>query len=127
LVGGPAREWIGGDVLQFQRPLLALVLLASGARVDLPLAWAGLGLAFLLLRTAAKLAGGWAAARLGADAAPRDLGVALLSPGILGIAFALNALRATGPDGALVLAVVVVGAVGSDALAALVRPREAAE
>ncbi|MBI3050654.1 MAG: hypothetical protein HYY76_20380 [Acidobacteria bacterium] len=126
-VGGPARDAIGRDVLQFQRPLLALVLLVTGARVDLPPSWIGFGVTFLLIRTAAKLVGGWAATRVAGPAAPRDLGIALLSPGILGIAFALNALRAAGPDGALVLSVATVGTIGSELLAALVRPREAAE
>lgn len=122
--GGPARDAIGRDIVQFQRPLLALVLLVTGARVDLPPSWAGLGVTFLVIRTVAKLAGGWAATRVAGAAAPRDLGMALLSPGIVGVAFALNALRALGPDGGVVLAVATVGAVGSELLAALVRPRE---
>lgn len=126
-MGGPARDAVRRHVLQFQRPLLVLVLIVTGARVDLPPAWIGLGFAYLLLRTAAKLAGGWAARRMAGAGAPRDLGMALLSPGILGIAFALNVLRAAGPDAALMLAVATVGAVGSDVLAVLVRPREAPE
>jgi hypothetical protein len=60
-------------------------------------------------------------------ATPRDLGLALLSPGILGIAFALNVLRAVGPEAAPVLAVVAFGAIGSDVIGALVRPRGARE
>ena len=47
--------------------------------------------------------------------------------GILGIAFALNVLRAAGPDAAAALAVVAFGAIGSDVIATLMRPREAAE
>lgn len=124
--GGPARDSISRDVMQFERPLVALVLLVTGARVDLPPPWALFGLAFLLVRTVAKLVAGWAATRVAGAAAPRNLGMALLSPGVVGIAFALNASRATGPDGAVVLAVATVGAIGSELVAALVRPREAA-
>jgi len=124
--GGPARDAISRDILQFQRPLVALVLLVAGARVDLPLVWAGVGLTFVLIRAAAKLVGGWTATRVADAAALPHLGIDLLSPGVLGLAFALNALRATGGDGAVVLAVATVGMVGSELLAALVRPVEEA-
>jgi hypothetical protein len=124
-VGGPARDAISGDIVQFQRPLLALVLLVTGARIDLPLPWVGLGLTFVVIRTAAKLVGGWVATRVAGGSAPRDLGMALVSPGVFGVAFALNALRAAGSDGAIVLAVAAIGVAGSELLAALVRPREA--
>jgi hypothetical protein len=120
-VGGPARDAISRDVLQFERPLVALVLLVIGARVDLAPASLGLGLAFLLLRSGGKLAGGWIAARVAGVAAPRRLGAGLLSPGVLGLAFALNAVRATGPEGAIVLAAATVGTVGSELIATLVR------
>lgn len=126
-IGGPARDSVRGDVLRFQRPLLVLVLIVTGARVDFPAPWIGLGLTYLLVRTAGKLAGGWAARRVAGTAAPRDLAMSLLSPGVLGIAFALNVLRAEGPDAALLLAVATIGAMGSDVLAALVAPREVSE
>lgn len=122
--GGAARDAISRDILHFQRPLLALVLLVAGARVELPLAWAGLGISFVLIRTAAKLAGGWAATRVAGTAAPPHLGIGLLPPGVLGLALALNALRATGPEGAIVLTVATVGMIGSELLAALARPLE---
>jgi hypothetical protein len=120
-VGGPARDAISRDVLQFERPLVALVLLVIGARVDVPPASVGLGLAYLLLRSGGKLMGGWMAARVVGAAAPRHLGPGLLSPGVLGLAFALNAVRAIGPEGAIVLAAATVGTVGSELIAALVR------
>jgi hypothetical protein len=120
-VGGPARDAISRDVLQFERPLVALVLLVIGARVDLPPASVGLGLAYLLLRSGGKLVGGWMAARVAGAAAPRHLGAGLRSPGVLGLAFALNAVRATGPEGAIVLAAATVGTIGSELIAAVVR------
>ena len=125
-MGGPARDSVRRDVLYLQPPLVVLVLVVTGAQVDLPPTWLGLGVAYLFFRTAAKLAGGWMAGRIAGIEAPQEVGLSLLSPGILGIAFALNVLRAAGPEAAPALAVVAFGAVGSDALAVLVRPRRVA-
>ena len=41
LIGGPVRDSVGRDVLHFQRPLLVLVLIVSGARLELQAAWLG--------------------------------------------------------------------------------------
>lgn len=122
-IGGQARDAVRRDVLHFQHPLLVLVLIVAGARVELPPAWIGLGLVYILLRTGAKLAGGWAARRIAGSAAP-ELGMPLLSPGILGVAFALNVLRASGPDASAILAVAAIGTLGSDLISSLVNPRE---
>jgi hypothetical protein len=73
-----------------------------------------------------KLAGGWCARTLAGRARMPDLGVSLLSPGIVGIAFALNALRAAGPDAGALIAIVVVGGAASEVVALLVRPHEGA-
>ncbi|OFW16305.1 MAG: hypothetical protein A3F70_11420 [Acidobacteria bacterium RIFCSPLOWO2_12_FULL_67_14] len=125
-IGGRARDSVRRDVLHFQHPLLVLVLIVTGARVELPPVWIGLGLVYILLRTGAKLAAGWVARRIGGSAVPADLGMRLLSPGVLGIAFALNVLRASGPDAAGILAVAAVGTLGSDMISALVSRREEA-
>ncbi|MGH9256316.1 MAG: hypothetical protein ACRD3C_17300 [Vicinamibacterales bacterium] len=127
LVGGPARDSVHRDVLHFQRPLLVLVLIVCGARLDLQTAWVGLGVIYLLCRTAAKLAGGWAAGRVVGPAAPGNLGMSLLAPGILGVAFALNVVRAAGSDAEPMLAVAAVGAIGSDVIAGFVRSSGDAE
>ena len=126
-VGGPAREAVRRDALHIQHPVLVLVLIVAGAHVDLPTGWLQLGLAYLLLRTASKLAGGWLARRVAGAGSPHDLGLALLSPGVVGVAFALNAFRVGGPDLSPLLSAVVFGAVGSELVATFVRPREGAE
>jgi hypothetical protein len=123
-MGGAARDHVRRDVAHVQHPLLVLVLLVTGARVEFVPAWLGLGAAYLFFRAAAKLAGGWMAWRIADPQGRRAPGFSLLSPGIVGIAFALNVLRAAGVDAAPVLAVVVFGAIGSDVFAALVAPRE---
>jgi hypothetical protein len=122
LVGGPARDSVRRDVLHFQRPLLVLVLIVCGARLELQIPLLGLAVIYLLVRTAAKLAGGWAAREMVGPAAPRNLGTSLQAPGILGVAFALNVVRAAGVDAEPVLAVAAIGAIGSDVIASFVRP-----
>ena len=121
VVGGTVRDSVRRDVLHFERPLLVLVLVVSGARLELQTPWLGLGVIYLLVRTAAKLAGGWAA---GAVVVPRtagNLGISLLAPGILGIAFALNVVRAGGASAEPMLAVAAVGAIGSDVISSFIR------
>jgi hypothetical protein len=120
--GRRPRDTISRDVLFVQHPLVVLVLLVAGARVDLSLASLGLGAGYLVLRVAGKLAGGLMAARLVGVRAPRHLGLTLLPPGVFGVAFALNAVR-LGADDALVLAAVVIGTIGSDILALLLPSR----
>jgi hypothetical protein len=120
LVGGPVRDSVQRDVLHFQRPLLVLVLIVSGARLELQLPWLGLGVIYLLVRTFAKLAGGWAASRVAGASAAGNLGMPLLAPGILGLAFALNVVRAAGVNAEPMLAVAAVGAIGSDVIASFV-------
>ena len=55
-----------------------------------------------------------------------NLGIYLLSPGVIGIAFALNAVRVW-PDeaGRIILSAVVFGSIGSELLSLFVHPREA--
>lgn len=125
LAGGPARDYVRRDVLHVQHPLLVLVLVVTGARVDVAYAWLGLAAAYLALATAGTYAGGWMAARIAGARVRRDAALPLLSPGILGVAFALNVLRAAGPDAAPALAVVAFGAIGAEVLAVLVKPTEA--
>lgn len=126
-VGGQARDCIRRDVIYVQHPLLVLVLLVAGARTDPSPTSLGLAVAYVCLRTAGKLAGGLIVKRVAGIGAPPDLGVHLISPGILGVAFALNAVRAIGSDMSVVLTVVVAGTIGAELLAGLSQPRKALE
>jgi hypothetical protein len=125
--GGPARDRLHREVLHLQHPLLVFVLLVAGARADISVSLLGLATIYLVLRVTGKLAGEWAARRMRGADGPQRLGTDLIAPGILGVAFALNVLRAGGPDTAPVLAVAVAGTFGSELLTLMVRHTEARE
>jgi hypothetical protein len=126
-LGGAPLESVSRAALFVQHPLLVLVLLVAGAHADFSPASLGLSAAYVLLRATSKLAGGVIAKALLPMRPPDDLGVRLLSPGIFGVGFALNAFRAIGSDALLVLSVVVAGTVGSQFLAVFMRQREVSE
>jgi len=59
------------------------------------------------------------------DLAGQDgLGVSLLPPGVFGVAVAVNALGSIGATDTAVLTAVVLGSIGSQILAATLRPGE---
>lgn len=124
--GSSARERIEHDVRHVQHPLVVLLLLTAGARVD---AWPGLAVllpTYLLFRILGKVAGGWVAGRIAGDERPMRVGLYLVSPGMIAVALALNVLQAGGTDrGGLLLAAAVAGSLGSELLSLVVHPREA--
>ena len=120
--GGTARDCFARDVRHMQHPLLVLLLLIAGAQVGFPPDLAGLVVTYVVLRAIGKLVGGWLAARLIGPGAPAQLGLYLVSPGIIAVAVALNAGQAAGDLAALILAVAVVGSIASELLAFLVHP-----
>jgi hypothetical protein len=124
--GGSPRERISRDIRYFQHPLIVLLLLAAGARFAPSVDTGILGAAYLICRTLGKLAGGQLASRVVGESSPRNLGLTLLAPGVTGVAFALNALQASGQaDWAQsVLAIVIIGSIGSELLSLFVRPHE---
>jgi hypothetical protein len=114
-------------VLFVQHPLLVLVLLLAGARAEPSAAALALGAGYFVLRIAASLAGGMLAGRVAGTNVPADLGRHLLPPGVFGVAFALNAVSVIGADAAMAHAAVVVGTIGSELVAVVLRPRRVAE
>jgi hypothetical protein len=81
--------------------------------------------AYLLLRAVGKLLGPWMALRATRAPLPDALGLLLLSPGVFGVAFALNAVRSAGPQAEPLLGIIVLGTLASQLLAAMRRPHEA--
>jgi hypothetical protein len=124
--GGRPLETIGRDVLFVQHPLLVLVLLVAGARAELSLISLGLGASYLVLRLLGQLAGGLVAGRIAGAPEPADLVLRLLSPGVFGVAFALNAAGAQAGL-SLLLDTVVIGTIGSELVAPLLSTRSARE
>jgi hypothetical protein len=122
--GRHPRETISRDVLFVQHPLLVLVLLVAGARVEFTLVSVEFGVVYLALRIAGQFAGGLLARRAGGANMPDDLSRRLLSPGVFGVGFALNAASLIGYDGRLLLTAVVIGTIGSDFVAVALSPRD---
>jgi hypothetical protein len=125
-IGGGVRERIARDVSHMQHLLVVLLLLIAGASVGFTAGLALFWVAYVTLRAAGKIAGGWllrlVAAGAGRDLPPR-LGLRLLSPGVVAIAFALNAARVTGEQGNALLVIAVAGSILSEIVSLLVRPR----
>ena len=120
-VGGEVSESIRRDTSGNQHPLVMLLLLVAGARAEPTLAALALAVGYALLRALAK----WASADVARRLVPRvwspELRVQLLSPGVFGVLFALNALRAGGPGMSVLLTIVVLGTIGCELLATTVR------
>jgi hypothetical protein len=125
--GRHPRETIRRDVLFVQHPLLVLVLLVAGARADLSSVTLALGVAYAVLRVAAQSTAGHVARRVAGLKALRDLDLHLLAPGVFGVGFALDAVNVVGADASMLLAVVVVGTIGSELVAVLLSPRSMGE
>ncbi len=113
--GRHPRDTISRDVVLVQHACVVLVLLLAGAQAQHTSESLTLAAVYLVLRLAAKGAGGATAARALGAGAPPGLAWRLLSPGVLGVAFALNAQPIAGPEGALVLATVVAGTIAAEA------------
>jgi hypothetical protein len=125
LAGGPAEASLRRDARYVQHSLLVLVLVVAGARTDFTLTAVAVAAMYVFLRTAGKLLGGWAAAPVAGMVGKRGLGAHLLSPGVFGVALALNLFRSGVPDAPTFLSIVVLGTVGAELVAEIGRPFEA--
>lgn len=119
------RERIARDIRHVQHPLVVLLLLIAGARVEASRTIAMVSLAYVIFRVLGKVFAGWFIAPVARLPRSANLGIYLLSPGVIGIAFALNAVRVW-PDemGRTILSAVVFGSIGSELLSLFVHPRE---
>jgi hypothetical protein len=117
LTGGAARDAIERDIGYMQHPLVVILLLVAGAQVVFSADAAAIAVAYVLFRTAGKLLGGWLATTVARVSLP-GTGLFLISPGIFGVAFAMNAVRAFGSDISPLVTIVVIGTVGSQLVSA---------
>jgi uncharacterized membrane protein SirB2 len=124
--GAASRERITRDLGYLQHPLIALLLIVAGARVALSMELAGLVGVYLTCRIAGKLIGGLFASLIAGRDVPRDIGLSLMSPGIVGIAFALNVVQAHGnlESTTTLFAIVIAGSLVSDLLSLFAPSRE---
>ena len=124
LAAGPACDRIRRDVDHVQHPTVVLLLVIAGARVEFVPFLSAAVLIYLVLRSTGKIAGGWLLGRIIGSELPSHMGLRLISPGVVGVAFALNVLQAEGPGrAALALAASVLGSLASEVLSLLARPR----
>lgn len=125
--GRHPRDTISRDVVLVQHACVVLVLVVAGARAVHTAESLLLASVYLVLRLLGKAGGATLAARvIGADA-PIGLVARLLSPGVLGAAFALNALAIGGPDAGLVLSAVVAGTIAAEIVGVLLPARRSDE
>ena len=123
---GRADAIIGGDLRRFQHPLVVLLIVVAGAETrigPLPLL---LLVIFVVFRLTGKVIGGVAAARLVPTLAGEVLGAHLISPGVMGIAIALNVMQIAPSDGQAVVSAVAAGALVFELVSAFVAPAEPA-
>jgi hypothetical protein len=127
-VGGSGRDGIARDMRYLQHPLVVLLLVVAGSRLEVSVDLVGLIVAYVVLRIAGKRVGGWLAGRAAPDELSVDPGFALSSPGVVGIAIALNVLQAGAGSAAstTLFALVIVGSLGSELLSLLISRRESA-
>ncbi|HEX6974835.1 MAG TPA: hypothetical protein VF147_10565 [Vicinamibacterales bacterium] len=122
---GHADRIVADDLQRVQHPLVVLVLIVAGAALTPSAAGLWLLAPYVVFRVAGKLVGGWIASRIAPGVAPSDLGAFLISPGVIGVAFALNVEQvAPGSAGAIAFAASA-GAIVSELLAVVVAPEPA--
>jgi len=124
LTGGAALERIERDLRYVQHPLIVLLLLVCGARLEISGPVLGIAALYIAFRVAGKVAGSWLARRTLVPDLPPDMGRRLIAPGVIALAFALNVLQARADwNGAhVLLAVAAIGSVASELLAVVAYP-----
>lgn len=113
---------MSGELRKVQHPLVVLLLLTAGAELRPGIIGVWLLAPYLVFRLAGKLVGGWAASRLASDVAPSDLGAYLITPGVIGIAFALNLQQVVHEAARPIVFAVAIGALASEILAVFLMP-----
>lgn len=113
---GAADRITAADLHVLQHPLVSLLLIIAGAFIEWTPVVLWVAAALVLLRLMAKLLASLAVARLLRLPAGL-LATALLPPGVMGIALALNVTQVLGSDTAGTVAIVTVAAGASELLA----------
>jgi hypothetical protein len=122
VAGGAEREHIARDLRYLQHPLMVLLLIVAGAGWMPSPALLALLLLYVALRSAGKLLGHRLSQRLTSSSRPaRWSAWHLTSPGVVGLAIAVESMQISNqPYAATVLSVIVAGALVFDLLSRLV-------
>jgi hypothetical protein len=122
VMGGEGRDRIMRDLRYLQHPLTMALLVLAGARLHYGPALTLLLLLYLALRTAGKLLGSYISQRVAFGIrTPTLSGRHLTSPGVVGIAIALEALRIDAdPATSVIFSVVVAGTLVLDLLSLVI-------
>ena len=104
------------DLRVIQHPLLALLLIVAGASIEWTLVVVWAAVATVLLRLVGKIVASVAVAPI-VGVRPGVLATALLPPGVLGIALALNASQILGGDSYVLVGIATTAAAASEGLA----------
>ena len=104
------------DLRVLQHPLLALLLIIAGASIEWTLLVVWAAVATVLLRLVGKIVASVAVAPI-IGVRPGLLATALLPPGVLGIALALNASQILGGDSYVLVGIATTAAAASEVLA----------
>ena len=119
---GAADRITAADLRPLQHPLVCLLLIFAGALIEWHVGVLWIAAAVVLLRLTGKLLASVAVAPM-VNVSPTVLATALLPPGVMGIALALNVREVLGGDTTGIVAVVTSAAGATEVLAAFL-PRD---
>jgi hypothetical protein len=122
LAPGQADVLVARELRKVQHPLIVLLLITAGAGLKPTAAGVWLFAPYVVFRFAGKIVGGWTASRIAPDVAPSDLGVYLIPPGVIGLAFALNLQQVAHLAATPLVLAVALGAIACEALAFFITP-----
>jgi hypothetical protein len=119
---GRADRLVHEDLQRVQHPVVVLLLVTAGALTQPSRLALWLLIPYVLFRLAGKVVGAWLSSRF-VDAHAGDLAAYLMSPGVLGVAFALSFRSALAPATAeVLLSVAAIGTAAFELFALAVVP-----
>jgi hypothetical protein len=107
---------------RLQHPFMVAMLLIAGIVVDFSMLAVWVAVPIVLFRLVGKLLGASVAGRLVPSGAISDLAAALIAPGVIGVAFALQLAQVTGSAGSAIVSAAAMATIVNELLGALVAP-----
>jgi hypothetical protein len=113
---------IGQTFARLQHPMMVAMLLIAGAAIEPSQLVLWLTVPIVLFRLTGKLLGASAANRVVPSGATVNLSAALVAPGVIGVAFALQLAQVTGSAGAAIASAAAIATVVNELIGAFVAP-----